>query len=123
MLSSARVRVQQELEPRVQSLEAEVERLLRAFPLLTLRVPLPAPAGAFGAPVVPGEGSTPLVPVPPFAEQQLFAAYQRLDVDTKQLARRLQSLVAQLADLLDRLDRSAQLYRLVEQVSWCTSIM
>ena len=111
--------MQQELEPRVQSLEAEVERLLRAFPLLTLTVPLPAAAtaGLFGSPA--GEGSTPLVPVPPFSEQQLFAAYQRLDVDTKQLARRLQSLLAQLADLLDRLDRSAQLYRLVEQVSWC----
>ena len=99
----------------MQSVEAEVERLVRAFPLLTLTVSLPAAptAGPFG------EGSTPLVPVPPFAEQQQFAAYQRLYVDTKQLARRLQSLLAQLGDLLDRLDRSAQLYHLVEQVSWC----
>lgn len=84
---------------------------MRGFPLVTLTVPLPLSAGARI-----GESSTPLVPVPPFAEQQLFAAYQKLDVDSKLLARRLQSLLEQLADLLVRLDQSSQLYRLVEQV-------
>lgn len=85
---------------------------MHAFPLLTLTVPLPAaPTGTLIE-----DSSTPLVPVPPFAEQQLFASYQRLDMDAKQLARRLQNLLEQLSDSLERLDRSVQLYRLVEQV-------
>ena len=80
--------------------------LVRSYPLVTLTVSLSA---------TPPRSSA-LLPAPYFAQQQQYAAYQQLQVDAKQLERKLTTFHITLQDYRSSLDGALEMYQLINQV-------